>query len=165
MIAGSVPASTTFTNRIHVVLCGVAFCGTLLNESVTHSVVVIPGNKSPSRLPVFKWCITSEHFSAEELGRTLVVEDIPRSKICSVQPIRVYHNSAFVVDVHVLIDPKDVRADENGEWKRTGAPVAYPISVSTKESLEKSPRWDPFLIILRSLGLTTGIPHLLTFTG
>ena len=86
---------------------------------------------------MFKWGITSEHFSVEELGRTLVVEDIPSSKICSVKPTRVCHNSAFVVDVHTLKDPKNVRADENGVWKRTGAPVAY-ISVHKGKSGEES---------------------------
>ena len=74
---------------------------------------------------MFKWCSTSENFSVGELGQTLIVEDVPSSKICSVQPTKVCQNAAFVVDVHALKDPKDIRADENGVWKRMGSTVAY----------------------------------------
>lgn len=93
-------------------------------------------NGDPS-LPVFKWCSANEHFSVEDLGQTLIVDNVPSSKICSVQPTRVCHNTAFVVDIHTLRDPKDVRADENGVWLRTGSPVAY-ISVHTNSSGDKS---------------------------
>ena len=37
----------------------------------------------------------------------------------------VCHNVAFVVNLHSLDDPKDLRADENGVWKRMGSPIAY----------------------------------------
>ena len=37
----------------------------------------------------------------------------------------VCHNVAFVVNLHSLDDPKDLRADENGVWKHMGSPIAY----------------------------------------
>ena len=77
---------------------------------------------SDSNLTVFKWCSPNEHFSVEKLGKTLIVEDLAISKICPVQPTGVCHNAVIVVDVD---DPMDIRADENGVWRRTGAPVAY----------------------------------------
>lgn len=52
--------------------------------------------------------------------RVLVVS-VPANKICTVY---VHHNAAFVVD------PRDIRADENGTWIRKGSPVGY-ASVST----------------------------------
>ena len=36
----------------------------------------------------------------------------------------VCHNVAFVVNLHSLDDPKDLRADDNGVWKRMGSPIA-----------------------------------------
>ena len=50
---------------------------------------------------------------------------MPEEKICNTQPVSVCHNAAFVVNLHSLDDPKDIRADENGVWKRMGAPIAY----------------------------------------
>ena len=43
--------------------------------------------------------------------------DRPRSFVCK--------NASFVVDLHSLDDPQDMRADENGVWQRNGSPVAY----------------------------------------
>ena len=39
--------------------------------------------------------------------------------------MQVCHNVTFLVDLHALGDPMDVRADENGVWDRKGSPVAY----------------------------------------
>ena len=37
----------------------------------------------------------------------------------------VCHNVALVVNLQSLDDTKDLRADENGVWKRMGSPIAY----------------------------------------
>ena len=73
---------------------------------------------------MYKWTHSQQHFSIEELGKILL-GGIPEEKICTSQPVLVCHNVAFVVNLHSLDDPKDLRADENGVWKRMGAPVAY----------------------------------------
>ena len=39
---------------------------------------------SDSNLPLFKWHNPNEHFTVEKLGKMLIVEDLPVSKICSV---------------------------------------------------------------------------------
>ena len=39
--------------------------------------------------------------------------------------MRVCRNVAFIVDLHSLDDPMDVRADDNGVWVRKGSPVAF----------------------------------------
>ena len=73
---------------------------------------------------MYKWTHSQQHFSIEELGKILL-GGILEEKICTSQPVLVCHNIAFVVNLHSLDDPKDLRADENGVWKRMGAPVAY----------------------------------------
>ena len=45
--------------------------------------------------------------------------------MCLKQPVQVCRNIAFIVDLHSLDDPLDIRADENGVWVRKGSPVAY----------------------------------------
>ena len=72
------------------------------------------------------WTNSKTQFSVEELARLLLIEStVPQSKICSKQPVRVSHNVSFVVDLHALDDPKDIRADENGVWQRNGSLVTY----------------------------------------
>ena len=61
------------------------------------------------------WTTPKKQFSAEELARLLLIESaVPQSKICLKQPVCICHNVAFVVNLHALDDPKDIRADENG---------------------------------------------------
>ena len=75
---------------------------------------------------MYIWTTPKKQFSAEELARLLLIKSaVPQSKICSKQPVRICHNVSFVVDLHSLDDPKDIRADENGVSQRNGSPVAY----------------------------------------
>ena len=86
-------------------------------------------DEDPS-LPVYQWTKPKQHYSIEELANILIVNPVAKEKICTKQPVRVSQNVAFVVDLHSLDDPLDIRADENGVWNRKGSPVAY-ISVHT----------------------------------
>jgi hypothetical protein len=81
-------------------------------------------------LPVCKWTETKHHFSVEELGRILLTDSVPLRKICSVQPTHISKNVAFVVNLSSLDDHRDIRADENGVWRRMGALVAF-VSILT----------------------------------
>lgn len=81
-------------------------------------------------LPVYKWTQARHHFSVEELSRILLTDSVPLRKICSVQPTHISRNVSFVVDLASLDDHKDIRADENGVWRRMGAPVAF-VSIVT----------------------------------
>ena len=84
-----------------------------------------------SSLPVYEWTHSRQKFSVLKLGKILLGGIVPKEKICNSQPVSVCHNVTFVVDLHSLDDPKDLRADENGVWKHKGAPIAY-ISVHRK---------------------------------
>ena len=55
--------------------------------------------------------------------------------ICPEQPLHVIKNVSFVIDMNSLDDPNDLKADENGVWKRMGSPVAY-ISIYRKEGVD-----------------------------
>ena len=81
---------------------------------------------------MYKWSRSREHYPLETLAKLLITDTVPSSSICSKQPVQVCRNASFVVDLHQLDDPADVRADENGVWKRKGSPVAY-VSMHTNE--------------------------------
>ena len=68
---------------------------------------------------------TNQQYKVEELGKLLIVDPILSERMCTKQPVWVCKNASFVVDLHSLDDPQDVRADENGVWQRNGSPVAY----------------------------------------
>ena len=87
-------------------------------------------------LPVYKWTHCKESFSIEELGRTLLTNSVPRERICPRQPTQICHNVAFVVDLNALDDADDVRADENGVWKRKGSPIAF-VSIHHQDGKAK----------------------------
>ena len=67
-------------------------------------------------LPVYKWNQSKEHYPLDTLAKLLITDTIPSSNICSKQPIQVCRNVSFVVDLNMLDDPLDIRADENGVW-------------------------------------------------
>lgn len=81
-------------------------------------------------LPVYKWSRSQEHYPLETLAKLLITDSVPSAKMCSKQPVQVCRNASFIVDLHMLDDPLDIRADENGVWKRKGSPVAY-VSIHT----------------------------------
>ena len=83
-------------------------------------------------LPVYQWNQSKAHYPLPSLVTILLIDSLPAEKICSKQPVNVCKNASFVVDLHMLDDPVDIRADENGVWKHTGSPVAY-ISLHTED--------------------------------
>ena len=85
---------------------------------------------------MFQWTKQNQHYSVEVLAKLLVANPVSKEKICTKQPLRVCQNVSFIVDLHSLDDPHDIRVDENGVWKRKGSPVAY-VSIHTQKSGEK----------------------------
>ena len=81
-------------------------------------------------LPVYEWTRSKEQYSLEKLAEILLTNLVPSAKLCSKQPVHVCKNVSFVVNLNMLDDPIDIRADENGIWKRNGSPVAF-VSVHT----------------------------------
>ena len=81
-------------------------------------------NGDPS-LPVYEWTKPKQHYSIEELARIVAANSVSPTQICSKLPYHVQKNAAFVIDLHKLDNPLDVRADENGSWIRKGSPTAY----------------------------------------
>ena len=76
-------------------------------------------------LSVSEWMYTKRIFSIEELAKILLVQDPDPSIVCTTQPVNVYHNVAFLVDITKRDDPNDLKADENGVWHRNGSPNTY----------------------------------------
>ena len=67
----------------------------------------------------------NQHYSVEKLAKLLIGCEVAKEKVCLKQPVRVCRKVAFIVDLHSLDDPLDVRADENRVWVRKGSPVSY----------------------------------------
>ena len=67
-------------------------------------------------LPVYKRNQSKEHYPLDALAKLLITDTVPSSNICSKQPVQVCRNVSFVVDLNMLDDPLDIRADENGVW-------------------------------------------------
>jgi len=88
-------------------------------------------------LPVVQQTKQNQHYSVEVLAKLLVANPISKEKIRTKQPLRVCQSVSCVVDLHSLDDPYNIRADENGMWKRKGSPVAH-VSIHTVKSGEKS---------------------------
>ena len=82
--------------------------------------------------PVYRWNRSKEQYTLDSLANVLLTDSAPPSSIFSKQPVHVCRNVSFVVYLHKLDGPVDVRADENGVWVWKGSPVAY-VSMHTKE--------------------------------
>ena len=100
---------------------------------ISVSLFILCSNSSlyngDDELPVYRWNRSKEHYT---LANVLLTDSVPPSSICSKQPVHICRNVSFVVDLHKLDDPVDIRADENGVWVRKGSPVAY-VSMHTKK--------------------------------
>ena len=77
-----------------------------------------------SNLKKHAWCV-------EEITDVLICRNVETTKICTQQPVYVWHNVTFEVDLNSLDLANDIKADENGVWERNGSPVVY-VSVHTK---------------------------------
>ena len=93
--------------------------------------------------PVYKVTKRREQFSMEQLAKIVILESVKESQICSRQPTNVARNCAFVVNLHSLECPTDVRADDNGVWIRGGSPVTY-VSVHGSTSIVRRTRMRNF---------------------
>lgn len=88
--------------------------------------------------PVYKLTSRGEQFTMEQLAKIVILEDVDESLICERQPTCVCKNSTFVVNLHSLEDPCDIRADDNGVWIRSGSPVTYVSIHNGKEIYKRS---------------------------
>ena len=77
-----------------------------------------------SNLKKHAWCV-------EEITDVLICRNVETTKICTQQPVYVWHNATFEVYLNSLDLANDIKADENGVWERNGSPVVY-VSVHTK---------------------------------
>lgn len=49
---------------------------------------------------------------------TLLQKDLPSSpKICTIQPLEVYHHATFLVDLEALPSTQDIKCDDVGNWR------------------------------------------------
>lgn len=58
-------------------------------------------------------------FPVHRLIDVILNPDIAPEKICSVQPLGVMQNAAFLIDID-MVEFDDVKADDLGSWKATG---------------------------------------------
>ena len=108
-------------------------------------------------LPVYKWSRSREHYPLDTLAELLITDTVPSSNVCSKQPVRVCRNVSFVVDLNMLDDPLDIRADENGGYGSEEVHLLRTsVCILTKEKQDSfdEPRHQCDLITTRSLERT-----------
>ena len=66
----------------------------------------------------------SSGFPVHRLIDVILNPDIAPQKICSVQPLGVMQNAAFLIDIDI-VDFDDIKADDLGSWKATGNKKNY----------------------------------------
>ena len=70
--------------------------------------------KGDHQLPIYS--SLSSGLPVHRLINIILNPDVAPEKTCSVQPLGVMQNAAFLID----IDIDDIRADDLGSWKATG---------------------------------------------
>ncbi|XP_044165226.1 uncharacterized protein LOC122949156 [Acropora millepora] len=77
------------------------------------SIQFYSGNKA---LPLFS--SKPEVMNPERAVSTLLQKDLPSSpRICTIQPIEVYHHATFLVDLEALPSTQDIKCDDVGNWR------------------------------------------------
>ena len=57
---------------------------------------------------------------------TLLQKDLPSSpKICTRQPLEVYHHATFLVDLEALPSAQDIKCDDVGNWRNNSNDKFY----------------------------------------
>ena len=57
---------------------------------------------------------------------TLLQNDLPSSpKICTRQPLEVYHHATFLVDLEALPSAQDIKCDDVGNWRNNSNDKFY----------------------------------------
>ena len=74
------------------------------------------------QLPIY--ATPSCGYPLHELIDILLKPDMPSKQICTVQPLAVAQNAAFVVSID-SVDFSDLKADDLGSWKATGTKRMY----------------------------------------
>lgn len=78
--------------------------------------------KEDPQLPIYAQYACG--YPTHELIDVLLKPDISSQHVCTVQPLSVTRNAAFVVDIDV-VDFSDLKADDLGSWKGTGTKKMY----------------------------------------
>ena len=108
-----------------------------------------PGNSSKTEfyrndleMPVYSRAVSG--YPVGDLVKILLSSDVSGRKVCTVQPLGVCENAAFIVDIET-VDHQDLKADDLGSWHPTGTKKSYFrfSSDGTLRVSEKRPRNMP----------------------
>ena len=83
---------------------------------------VVEYYKGDLQLPMYG--TPTSGYPLHELIDILLKPDIPPEYICTVQPLTVMQNAAFVVDIDV-VEFADLKANDLGSWHGTGTKKVY----------------------------------------
>ena len=94
------------------------------------SIKFYSGNKA---LPLFS--NKPEVMKPKRAVSTLLQKDLPSSpKICTIQPLEVYHHATFHVDLQALPSAQDIKCDNVGNWRNNSNDKFY----FTLEAMDKN---------------------------
>jgi len=78
--------------------------------------------KDDTQLPIYG--APTAGYPVHELIDILLKPDLPPEHVCTVQPLSVTQNAAFVVSID-SVEFEDLKADDLGSWKGTGTKRMY----------------------------------------
>ena len=78
--------------------------------------------KGDPQLPIYSSLCSG--FPVHKLIDVILNPDIGPDKTCSVQPLGVMQNAAFLIDIDT-VEFDDIKADDLGSWKATGNKKCY----------------------------------------
>ena len=91
------------------------------------------GNES---MPIFEKKGRYSEYTTSRLVDIITDKDcVDPDRVCKRVPIRVQSNVSFVIDMDVVKNPLDLRADDNGAWIHNGLRTIW-LSVNRKGEME-----------------------------
>ena len=143
-------------NHVSIILCDtcrITACTIDFFSSLNNDTEFYNGD---CMLSVYKWSRSREYYPLDTLAKLLITDTVPSSNVCSKQPLQICRNVSFVVDLNMLDDPLDIRADEMGYGSERVHLLCTSVCILTKEKQDffDEPRHQHDLITTKSLECT-----------
>ena len=80
--------------------------------------------------------VPQNKYSAEWILKILLDPNISASVICTVRPVDITKSATYVVDIHKLEHPSDIKNDNFGKWEHSGShPLCFRVQVESDDHL------------------------------
>lgn len=109
--------------------------------------------ENDKKLPLFEFLQPYHSMSyrdrekcVDDVFTQIYFNDVPRQKICKIQPRMVQDNASFFVNTECLKDIKDLLADDCGSWRHNGV-KQFTYHMNSDQEIEKCTRGSRHRIV------------------